>query len=110
MLAALMAGTASAQARPFTHLFVFGDSLSDSGNISALTGGLIPASPPYFNGRFSNGPIWVEHLAPALGFAFDSATDFALGGGRKAARATPPTCSIRWTASWPAAGPCRLAH
>ena len=88
MLAALMvggAGTASAQARPFTHLFVFGDSLSDSGNIFALTGGLIPASPPYFNGRFSNGPIWVEHLAPALGFAFDSATDFALGGAESGA-------------------------
>ena len=88
LLAVLMAsgaGSTSAQTGPFTHLFVFGDSLSDSGNIFAATGGLIPASPPYFNGRFSNGPIWVEHLAPALGFVFDGATDFAFGGAESGA-------------------------
>ena len=88
MLAALMAGGASStsaqQTGSFTHLFVFGDSLSDSGNIFAATGGLIP-SPPYFNGRFSNGPIWVEHLAPALGFPFDGATNFAFGGAESGA-------------------------
>ena len=88
MLAVLMAGgagsTLAQQTGPFTHLFVFGDSLSDSGNIFAATGGLIPG-PPYFNGRFSNGPIWVEHLAPALGFPFDDATDFAFGGAESGA-------------------------
>ncbi len=51
----------------FERLFVFGDSLSDTGNVDALTGGLIPAtSPPYFEGRFSNGPLWVEALAAFL--------------------------------------------
>jgi len=77
--------SASAQTPQFTSLFVFGDSLSDSGNIFALTGGASPPSPPYFNGRFSNGPVWVENLAPALGFSFNRATNFALGGAQSGA-------------------------
>ena len=43
-------------------IYVFGDSYSDVGNISIATGGAIPG-PLYYNGRFSNGPIWVEHIA-----------------------------------------------
>ena len=50
----------------FDNLFVFGDSLSDNGNAFAATGGAIPASPPYFNGRASNGPVWVETLSANL--------------------------------------------
>ena len=53
-------------------LFIFGDSLSDTGNLDALTSGLLPAtSPPYFDGRFSNGPLWVQTLAAFLGVAVD---------------------------------------
>lgn len=70
----------AAQAQEFTSMFVFGDSLSDSGNLFALTGGTVPTSPPYYQGRFSNGPVWVENLAPALGFDFNPAMDFAVGG------------------------------
>jgi len=48
----------SVLAGPFSSLFVFGDSLSDTGNVSILTGGAFPdPSQPYFNGRFSDGPI-----------------------------------------------------
>ena len=61
---------------PVTDLYVFGDSLSDTGNLFALTGGLAPPSPDYFNGRFSDGPVWVETLAPLLGLA----VDFGVGG------------------------------
>ncbi|MFB2897118.1 SGNH/GDSL hydrolase family protein [Aerosakkonemataceae cyanobacterium BLCC-F50] len=64
----------------FSQMFVFGDSLSDVGNTFALTQGAVPPSPPYFNGRFSNGPIWVEYLAPTLGLTVNSANNFALGG------------------------------
>mgnify|MGYP001764880828 CR=1 FL=1 len=46
-----------------TSFFVFGDSLSDPGNLYAATGGTVPASPPYWNGRFSNGPTWAEDVA-----------------------------------------------
>ncbi len=41
-------------------IVTFGDSLSDNGNLLALTGNP-PA--PYFNGRFSNGPVWTELIA-----------------------------------------------
>ncbi|MGA9381098.1 MAG: SGNH/GDSL hydrolase family protein [Phormidium sp.] len=64
----------------FSQMFVFGDSLVDDGNIFALTQGAVPPSPPYFNGRFSNGPVWVEYLAPTLGLIQNSANNFALGG------------------------------
>ena len=60
---------------PITDLYVFGDSLSDTGNLSALTFGIEPPSPPYFDGRFSDGPVWVETLAPLLGLEVDFDTD-----------------------------------
>src|SRR5262249_50511423 len=55
------------RAGPYTQLLIFGDSLVDTGNVFVASRGTFPASPPYFNGRFSNGPVWVEALAPALG-------------------------------------------
>jgi phospholipase/lecithinase/hemolysin len=54
-------------------VIAFGDSLSDRKNLlidSALqTGGQLVAPPPtrYLDGRFSNGPIWLELLAGSLG-------------------------------------------
>ncbi|GMR07142.1 MAG: SGNH/GDSL hydrolase family protein [Gammaproteobacteria bacterium] len=50
----------------YSDIYVFGDSLSDSGNLSALTLGALPGD-PYFAGRFSNGPTYAEHLAFNLG-------------------------------------------
>ena len=46
----------------FTGIHVFGDSLSDTGNLSLATGGTNPGA-DYSDGKFSNGRIWVEHLA-----------------------------------------------
>ena len=68
-----------------TGIVSFGDSLSDVGNFYAATGGAAPPAPPYDPGRFSNGPIWVEHLAQDLGVADPTAsssggTDYAYGG------------------------------
>jgi len=60
-----------AQAPKFDAFFVFGDSLSDTGNLWLLTksAGQDPAIPPsvsphmtYFQGRFSNGPVAFEYL------------------------------------------------
>ncbi len=56
---------------PVTDLYAFGDSLTDSGNLFALVGGIEPPSPLYFNGRFSNGPVWVETLGPLLELEVD---------------------------------------
>lgn len=63
-------------------IFVFGDSLSDTGNSFNFTGGLIPPAPFYFNGRFSNGEVAVEILASQLAptFTLEPANNFAFGG------------------------------
>ena len=53
-----VASTASAQS--YDRLVVFGDSLSANGNLYAISGQ--PTSPPYFPGRFSNGPVFPELL------------------------------------------------
>ncbi|HYE52420.1 MAG TPA: autotransporter domain-containing protein [Azospirillaceae bacterium] len=74
---ALAAGGAQAQQAPqrFNSLTVFGDSLSDTGNLAAF-GAAPPA--PYFNGRFSNGPVWNEQVGALLGGI--PMTSRALGG------------------------------
>jgi phospholipase/lecithinase/hemolysin len=64
----------------FNELYIFGDSLSDDGNMFALTNGLFPPEPLYLNGRFTNGPIWTESLASRLGVGGDSVTTLAFGG------------------------------
>ena len=64
----------------FDNIYVFGDSLSDDGNLYKADGGNYPQSPPYFNGRFSNGQLWVEYLATDLGLTPNSSTNFAFGG------------------------------
>ena len=56
----------AAQSAPFDSLYLFGDSLLDSGNSYLLTGGVYPVSPPYA-GVFSNGPVASQVLAARLG-------------------------------------------
>lgn len=51
-----------ASATPLNKIVVFGDSLSDNGNLYEYLKHQLPMSPPYFEGRFSNGPVWIEHL------------------------------------------------
>lgn len=64
------------------NIYVFGDSVSDTGNAFALSLGLIPPSPPYFNGRFSNGPVAVERLPALLGsdYSLQQSNNYAFGG------------------------------
>lgn len=71
----------AAQAAQFTGLYVFGDSLSEVGNFYNLTGNTLPPSQlGYFNGRFSNSPVWVDYLAPKLGLTSDTNTNFSFPG------------------------------
>ncbi len=62
-----------AMASNFSQFYVFGDSLSDTGNLFNATGGLvnpetaIPPNPPYAPGRFSNGDIWVDFVGDEIG-------------------------------------------
>lgn len=57
----------------FSALYVFGDSLSDTGNNPSPAGS-------YYNGRYSNGPLWVEYLSTDLGLAYNASNNFADSG------------------------------
>jgi thermolabile hemolysin len=71
----------------FHTLVAFGDSLSDDGNSFAAIG--LP-QPPYYSGRWTNGPNWVDyfsyfslvnrHYLPATAFLENRGTNFAVGG------------------------------
>jgi outer membrane lipase/esterase len=74
---------AQAATPSYDALYVFGDSYCDVGNLFAATDGADPA-PPYYMGRFSNGPIWLDHAAGFLGVPLTPSllggTDYAFGG------------------------------
>lgn len=95
---ALLAGgwcSGAAWALPYSSMVVFGDSLADSGNNALALGGAQTSVPlagpsiptnPYANGRYSNGPVWTEHLAGSLGLSatpsLAGGSNFAFGGAR----------------------------
>ena len=64
---------------PINGLYVFGDSLSDVGTVFRATGGMYPP-PTYFQGRYSNGRVWVEYLADRLRLSSNPTNNFAVGG------------------------------
>lgn len=61
----------------YNKIIFFGDSLSDNGNLYKSFFKIIPKSPPYYQGRFSNGPVWTETLAQTMQIDYD---DYAVGG------------------------------
>jgi phospholipase/lecithinase/hemolysin len=65
----------------FTDIVVFGDSLSDNGNLLLIDGQPKPDSEIYYQGRFSNGLVWVEYLANPQRLN-TSLSDRALGGAQ----------------------------
>lgn len=87
LIAALLMGASSVGfANQIDQIVVFGDSLSDNGNILSLTTKahkvfpnvpITPKNPPYYEGRFSNGPVWIDHLGTMLNVPVK---DFAYGG------------------------------
>lgn len=94
----------------FTSLTVFGDSLSDTGNISIATGGTLPGT-GYFDGRFSDGPVWAEYLATSLGLGADvvpslaGGNNYSFGGARTGAGGTPPGVLAQTAALWAPGNP-----
>jgi phospholipase/lecithinase/hemolysin len=73
----------------FSRIFVFGDSMSDNGNLYKRSveislifpiSPIVPISPPYFNGRFTNGKVWVERLSDKLNISEKSFIDYAYAG------------------------------
>ena len=70
----------------YSQIFLFGDSLSDTGSSFALTLEAIPPEPSYFAGRFSNGLVAVEYLSENLDLTLNpyyddgAGNNFAVGG------------------------------
>ena len=94
-LALVAAALASvpADAGPYSSFFVFGDSLSDSGNNAAaglydpsqvVTGNTYVPSNTYLAGTYSNGPVWASDFAAMIGLplapSLAGGTNFAFGG------------------------------
>jgi phospholipase/lecithinase/hemolysin len=90
LLLALAGASITTSAQPYSDLFVFGDSLTDSGNAFLATSNVAPLvpvlpAPPYFQGRFSNGYNFADDLSlrlfgkPTLA-SFATGNNFAVGG------------------------------
>jgi len=98
-LAAAGASAPAAALPAFSDIIVFGDSLTDTGNahLGAPQQGIPDPAPPalgYFNGRFSNGPMWTDYLSQSLGFGLleprlAGGTNYSVGGARAVPNADP---------------------
>lgn len=65
----------------FKNIVVFGDSLSDNGNYYNYTAKTFPDNEQYFEGRYSNGLVWVEYLADER-HLHCNLSDFAYGDAK----------------------------
>lgn len=74
---ALSTGFATAQ-NQYSSITVFGDSLSDPGNIPRFFGLNLPP-PPYFQNQFSNGSIYAKYLDGLFDISVPL-NDYAIGG------------------------------
>ncbi|EAR20952.1 SGNH/GDSL hydrolase family protein [Nitrococcus mobilis] len=96
LAAAVLVGSLSSNASAgpvFSEMVVFGDSLSDAGNVLITTTASpihMPDPPAFFgyvDGRATNGPNWVDRLAQALGVPVPEAslaggTNYAFAGAK----------------------------
>jgi len=104
-------GSSLASAAPVTDLYVFGDSLSETGNLQIVTGD--PTLPP----RFVNGPTAAEILAGQLGLGLENsfgsvddpkadgiANNYAIAGGRASDLSAPFNLTMQTSAALAQAG------
>src|SRR6266852_4253287 len=78
----------------YSSLFIFGDSLSDSGNNAVILAPNVTPVPisgnsfiptfPYASGHYTNGQVWAQTFASAFGLSANPSvlggTDYAFGG------------------------------
>jgi outer membrane lipase/esterase len=101
-------------AAPYTSITIFGDSLSDTGNLYLATGGAQPPASggPYYNGSFSNGPLWIQNLAGYLGLPnasnpyLTTGSNYAYAGARTGSSNAPPGVLAQVLGLW---GPTHAA-
>lgn len=111
--AALLMPVAEAQA--YSSLVVFGDSVSDGGNVALTIGqpngvpqvisgnSYIPDYPYAPSGRYSNGPVWAETFAQSLGLpllpSLAGGSNYAFAGARTSGADVPvPTLTTQTAA------------
>ena len=97
VLGAVILAPTPSQAQSYDRLVVFGDSLSDNGNLFALTSGTRPPGSIYWQGRFSNGRVFTELLGfDATGFGTTAGSvNYAFGGARTDAAMSPPGMQVQ---------------
>jgi outer membrane lipase/esterase len=61
----------------YSNVIVFGNSVSDNGNVFRLTKQAYPDPKVFYQGRYSNGPIWLDQLQSKF---HPSVEDYAYGG------------------------------
>jgi len=74
--------------QPFNEIVIFGDSLSDNGNLILIKDQPMPDPELYYQGRFSNGPVWVEYLSDPE--RLNASLNNRAFGGAKTDGVTPP--------------------
>jgi len=92
----------SAEAIQFNQIYVFSDSSADSGNVFNVTSAAnslgfpvpITPSPPYVEGRFSNGYNWIDILTSELGVDLIPSTELTVG--EPIIPSTPPAVSFNF--------------
>ena len=104
VLAAALVALVARPAAAYDALYSFGDSLSDVGNVQAVTAGIpfVPTTPgpSYFNGRFSNGLNFIDDLSVSLGVgpavnSLAGGTVYAYGGARTTGTTGLPALVVR---------------
>jgi outer membrane lipase/esterase len=72
LVASLLLGASLvAEAGPYTAEYVFGDSLSDNGNLAEGLYGTNFPNPPSYHDSFTNGPVAAQLLATRLGLGYN---------------------------------------
>ena len=93
-LFALVGVISSGAYASYSSLFIFGDSLSDSGNNAVILAPNVTPVPipgnsfiptfPYASGHYTNGQVWAQTFASAFGLSANPSvlggTDYAFGG------------------------------
>ncbi len=67
-----------ARAESFTGFYMFGDSMSDPGNLNAVDPRQF--GKPYWRGRPSNGPTWADYMPGLLKISYNQYFNFAIAG------------------------------
>ena len=80
LIAASIAVPAPAVTLGYGGIYAFGDSTTDNGNLYSWTDGKTPKSPPYWKGRFAEGPNWYDIVAAVFRAEGVETRNYAFGG------------------------------